>query len=73
MAEHFKINPGRAEDAQTIEDLRHALQWALSNVNDPSDDRSEYAEDYAGATRLAWPDQPEEWWPADNAAFDEEE
>lgn len=51
---------------QDNEDLRHALQWALSKVDDPkpdpfSDVLSRYAQDHADASRLAWPDQPENW------------
>jgi hypothetical protein len=51
---------------QEIEDLRHALQWALTWISSgqgggPDDGDGEIYEDYNGATRLAWPDQPENW------------
>src|SRR3954447_11801539 len=62
--------PSRQEDPmpewtasvlQERDDLRHALIWALSNVDDPGPYDAEYAEDHGGATRLAWPNNPENW------------
>lgn len=52
----------RAIDAEAErDDLRAALIWAMTNVDDPDEHDGEYAEDHAGATRLAWPDNPENW------------
>jgi len=49
-------------DSQEVEDLRHALRWALALVALDADEfEGEAAEDYSGATRIAWPDQPERW------------
>jgi hypothetical protein len=49
--------------AQELEDVRHALQWALSHITAIDDEPldGEDGEDFAGATRLAWPDQPAQW------------
>lgn len=51
--------------SQQTEDLRHALQWALSFIADtgdePQEGEGELYEDYSGALRLAWPDSPEQW------------
>jgi len=51
---------------QEVEDLRDALRWALVYIETfgmgialPRD--GEEYEDYSGATRLAWPDEPENW------------
>lgn len=50
---------------QEVEDLRYALIWALTWLyhghQAPKDSDGEAYEDYSGATRLAWPDNPEEW------------
>lgn len=48
-----------------IENLRAALRWALAWISQdqapPEDGDGEVWEDWTGATRLAWPDNPEEW------------
>lgn len=48
---------------QELEDVRHALQWALTYIAEGGDypGDGEAHEDYTGATRIAWPDNPEEW------------
>jgi hypothetical protein len=52
-------------EAQQIEHLQHALQWALTYIGNgpdcPEDGEGELFEDYSGATRIAWPDSPEQW------------
>ena len=53
-------------DLQTeIESLRYALGWALTFIGqgdqEPQDGDGELFEDYSGACRLAWPDNPENW------------
>lgn len=54
-------------DATTeIENLRHALIWALTFITKrhdmkPFGNDDETYEDYSGATRVAWPDNPENW------------
>ena len=47
-----------------IADLRHALDWALTYIaqdDPPVPGDGELYEDYSGATRICWPDNPEEW------------
>jgi len=45
---------------QEIEALRAALRWACCAI-DGDDFEGEAAEDWGGALRLAWPDEPENW------------
>jgi hypothetical protein len=45
---------------EEVEHLRSALRWALSYVPEP-EESGEYTEDYGGATRMAYPDEPENW------------
>lgn len=51
---------------QELDDVRSALTWALTYIYNSSDEPQKAAgdevwEDYSGATRIAWPDNPEEW------------
>jgi hypothetical protein len=61
-------------EVQQIEHLQHALRWALSYIargdDEPQDGDGESYEDYSGATRLAWPDNPEQW-AADDSPHDD--
>jgi hypothetical protein len=53
-------------DAQRIEDLEGALAWALTYISggaEPVD--GEQRENYTGAERVCWPDEPENWSPED--------
>lgn len=59
----------RRQDAEAVADrlsieaanLRHALSWALAYIADDPPESGEQRENYTGAQRLAWPDNPEEW------------
>lgn len=60
------MSVGQSDRSQEIEDLRDALQWALAFIghattDEPEPGDGEVYENYSGATRLAWPDQPENW------------
>lgn len=49
--------------AQRVEDLEHALRWSLGYIEQCSvvPGGGEEYEDHSGATRIAWPDNPENW------------
>jgi hypothetical protein len=61
-------SPVPAED----DDLRHALQWALSWIerSGVEPDCGAAREDYTGAERIAWPDEPENWSPESAPTID---
>ncbi len=58
-----KLNAALVE----LEDVRHALQWACEYIahDEPATENGEIRENYTGATRLAWPHNPENWAPED--------
>ena len=47
--------------AQDLDDLRHALDWALGYISHNPPESGEDRESYTGAQRIAWPDNPENW------------
>lgn len=59
------LREDQRQPGQDVEDLRAALCWALAYIGQgpdvPADGDGETWEDYSGATRLAWPDNPEQW------------
>ena len=54
-----------AELRDRVDQLQSALQWALAYIgvtgDPPRSGDGELWEDYSGATRIAWPNNPEQW------------
>jgi hypothetical protein len=46
-----------------VEHLEHALRWALTYISHDEPEDGEERENYTGAERVAWPDEPENWSP----------
>lgn len=61
-----ELESRRASDSEhDNDDLRDALKWACEWIERhgvaPTEGDGETYEDYSGATRIAWPNEPECW------------
>jgi hypothetical protein len=54
VAERDRLN-------EEVEALRGALRWACERISEADISDGEEREDWEGATRLAWPEDPENW------------